>query len=596
MIYPVTFEEKTGFNKIRELVKTYCHYEPGKDIIDSLGFSNDFTVISSQISMVEEFRQILISGTDFPVEHYIDLSGTLTKAGIEGSWIEEEEVAGLRKALGSIRNVTNFFRKEEDNRFPNLKVLASEVKYFPVVTDRINNILNKNDRIKDNATPTLNRIRQEISVMHSRISSRLNRILKSAQEQGWIEEDVSLSVRNGRTVIPLLVTHKRKINGYIHDESSTGKTVYIEPAEIVEANNELRDLENEERREIIRILTEFTSFFRPYIPEFRSIHLFFATLDSIMARARFALYINALKPGLKPQPYIKWNSAVHPLLLLSFREAGKEQEIVPLDIRLDDKNRILLISGPNAGGKSVCLKTTGLLQYMLQCGFLVPVNEGSEFGVFDNIYIDIGDEQSIESDLSTYSSHLINMKYFLKNANDRTLILIDEFGTGTEPLLGGAIAEAVLGKLNNNFCFGIITTHYTNLKHFAASTDGIINGAMLFDNHFMQPLFKLDIGQPGSSFAFEIARKIGLSEEVLLKAQESVGQEHIDFDRHLKDVLRDKKYWESKRRQIKISEKNLLNWYRNMIMNFRIPKNLRKKFLPKQSKKQRKYLLLLIRK
>ncbi len=579
MIYPANFEEKTGFNKIRDIVKTYCQYEPGRHVIDELSFTHDPDELDLRISMVEEFRQMIISGTVFPAEHYVDLSNSLGKAAIEGNWIEEEDVAGLRNAFDSVRNIISFFKKDEENRFPALKVLARDIRHFPLVTDRINKILNKNGRIRDNATAVLQHTRQEISAVQSRISGKLQRLLKSAQVQGWADSDATLAVRNGRTVIPISATHKRKLSGYVHDESATGKTVYIEPAEIVEANNELRELENAERREIIRILVEFTSFIRPYIPELKLIHIFFAELDSVIARARFAMKINAIKPELKPLPYIKWRNAVHPLLLLSFRDAGKEREVVPLNICLDDKNRILLISGPNAGGKSVCLQTAGLLQYMLQCGFPVPVGEGSEFGIFNSIFIDIGDEQSIESDLSTYSSHLINMKYFLKNSNGNTLILIDEFGTGTEPLLGGAIAEAVLEKLNSTLCFGIITTHYTNLKHFAASAEGIINGAMLFDNHKMQPLFRLDIGQPGSSFAFEIARKIGLPEEVLIKAQESAGQDHIDFDRHLRNILRDKKYWESKRQQIRISEKRLAGLVEKYDLELHDTEKFKKKIL-----------------
>lgn len=590
MIYPLTFEEKTGFNKIRELVKTFCHYEPGKEKIASLKFLNDFEAINLQISMVEEMRQIFLEGTDLRIEHYVDLSGMLNKAAIDGNWIEVEEVSDLRKALDSSRVLISFFKKDESKRFPGLKSLASDLKYFPILIEQINKILGRNNRIKDNASPSLNRIRKDIDVLQSQISTKLNRILKSAQNQGWIDEDVSLSIRNGRTVIPLSVTHKRKISGYIHDESATGKTVYIEPAEIVEANNELRDLENEERREIIRILKEFTNFIRPYLPELGAIHDFFAEFDSLIARARFALNINAIKPEVKAFPLIKWFNAIHPLLLLSFREAGKDNEIVPQDIRLNEKNRILIISGPNAGGKSVCLQTAGLLQYMLQCGFLVPVEEGSEFGIFENIFIDIGDEQSIESDLSTYSSHLINMKFFLKNSNPNTLILIDEFGSGTEPLLGGAIAEAVLEKLNNKGSFGIITTHYTNLKHFAASADGIINGAMLFDNHRMLPIFKLDIGRPGSSFAFEIAQKIGLPEDILLKARESAGRENIDFDRHLRDVLRDKKYWENKRKQIKASEKQLAELVQKYDNELQDTEKLKKKILTEAKQKAEELL------
>ncbi len=557
MIYPANFEEKTGFNKIRNIVKTYCQYEPGKKAVDDLSFVDDFDLVELRISMVEEFRLLELSGKEFPVGHFIDLSVLLEKSRIEGAWMEEQDVAGLRKSLESVKSIISFFKKDTENHYPALKTLAKDLKYFPVINDRIELILNKNGRIKDSATSGLSRIRHAISSMESNISKKLNSILKYVQSQGWIEEEAGLAVRNGRPVIPVSAVYKRKIKGYIHDESSTGKTVYIEPAEIVEAGNELREMENEERREIIRILSAFTSFIRPYIPELFIAHEFFALLDSVRARAKFALEIKAIKPEICNKPFVKWIQAVHPLLFLSLRAAGKESEIVPLDIQINEKGRILLISGPNAGGKSVCLQTVGLLQYMFQCGFLLPVAEGSVFGIYEKIFIDIGDEQSIENDLSTYSSHLVNMKYFLRYADNKTLILIDEFGTGTEPMLGGAIAESVLERLNQYECYGVITTHYTNLKHYAASSEGIINGAMMFDNHKLQALFKLDIGSPGSSFAFEIARKIGLPEDVLTRAGDSVGQDHVDFDRHLKDILRDKKYWENKRQLIRISEKRL---------------------------------------
>lgn len=590
MIYPANFEEKSGFNKIREIVKTFCQYDPGREAVDALRFSDDFDEIGMRISMVEEYRQILISGTAFPVDHYVDLSVSLNKAKVEGTWMEEQEVAGLRKALEATRNVLSFFKKDSENRYPSLKLLAVDLKYFPLISDRINHILNKNGGIKDNASPELGRIRQELSTKEAEISRVLKRILKLAQSQGWIEEESSLAVRNGRPVIPVSAVHKRKIKGYVHDESSTGKTVYIEPAEAVEANNDLRELENGERREIIKILTVFTDFIRPYIPELIRAHEFFASLDSVKARARFAIDINAIKPAISKSPEVKWINALHPLLFLTFRSLGKRTEVVPLNITIDKKDRILLISGPNAGGKSVCLQTVGLLQYMFQCGFLIPVAEGSVFGIFENIFIDIGDEQSIENDLSTYSSHLMNMKFFLKNSSTGTLILIDEFGTGTEPMLGGAIAEAVLERLNSYGCMGVITTHYTNLKHFGASAEGIINGAMLFDNHLMRPLFKLEIGQPGSSFAFEIARKIGLPEDVLIRAQDSIGQDHIDFDRHLKDVLRDKNYWENKRQKIRISEKRLTDLVDKYDAEMKDTEKVRKKIIQETKQKAEEIL------
>jgi DNA mismatch repair protein MutS2 len=557
VIYPQNFESKIGFDRIRQITRNYCLFEPGRMLIDEIGMLTDPDKLNLRLDQTEEFRRILTNGIDFPIDHFIDISRLLSKARIEGTFLEEYEVFDLRRALDSVKAILNFLKNDDKNLYPALKIMAAEVKLFPMVTDRINNLLNKNGKIKDNASRELQNIRHELLSKQASISKRLSAILRKAQSEGWVEEDATLAIRNGRPVIPVLATNKRRIAGYIHDESGTGKTAYVEPAEIVEANNELRELENAERREIIRILILFTDFLRPYIEELIFAHSFLAEVDACRARAKFAVSLNACRPVLVRDPQILWEQALHPLLLLSFREAGKEGDVVPLDILLNLKERILLISGPNAGGKSVCLKTVVLLQYMFQCGFLVPVKESSKFGIFERFFIDIGDEQSIENDLSTYSSHLLNMKYFLRYADSNTLVLIDEFGTGTEPMIGGAIAESVLENLNASGSFGVITTHYTNLKHFAASADGIVNGAMLFDTEKIRPIFKLAIGRPGSSFAFEIARKIGLPEEILKKAQERVGQDHIDFDKHLRDIIRDKKYWENKRDRIRISEKRL---------------------------------------
>jgi DNA mismatch repair protein MutS2 len=370
-----------------------------------------------------------------------------------------------------------------------------------------------------------------------------------------VEKDVTPTMREGRLVIPVSPAFKRKVNGIVHDESATGKTVFIEPTQVVEANNRLRELEGEERREIMRILVEFTNFVRPHTDSIFASQYFLGQIDFLRAKALFAIEINAIKPRLDNYCQLEWAKAVHPLLLLSLKKQGKT--IVPLDITLNEKQRILLISGPNAGGKSVCLKTVVLLQYMLQCGLLVPIHDSSRAGIFERLFIDIGDEQSIENDLSTYSSHLMNMKFFIKNSNSKTLLLIDEFGTGTEPMIGGAIAEATLERFNRNLAFGVITTHYTNLKHFAEDAEGIVNGAMLYDRQHLQPLFQLSIGNPGSSFAVEIARKIGLPEDLIAEAAEKVGAEHLDYDKHLQDIVRDKRYWENKRQQIRLKEKKL---------------------------------------
>ncbi|HEX7584068.1 MAG TPA: endonuclease MutS2, partial [Prolixibacteraceae bacterium] len=410
-------------------------------------------------------------------------------------------------------------------------------------------------KIKDYASPELSQIRKELLSKQSGVSKRLQAILKKAQDDGLVEEDASVAMRDGRAVIPVASAFKRKLNGIVHDESSTGKTSYIEPAEVVELNNQIRELEYAEIREIVRILTTFSNDIRPYLPDLLLAYEFLGKIDFIRAKAIYAIDINGIKPYLENKCQLEWESAVHPLLMLALRRENRK--VVPLNITLTPKKHILLISGPNAGGKSVCLKTVGLLQYMLQCGLLIPVKESSATGIFDKLFIDIGDEQSIENDLSTYSSHLLNMKFFLKNSNEKTLVLIDEFGTGTEPMLGGAIAESILGQLNEMNTFGVITTHYTNLKHFASSSEGIENAAMMYDSAKMEPLFQLDIGKPGSSFAFEIARKIGLPEKILEDATEKIGKDHINFDKHLRDIVRDKRYWETKRQKIRKVEKSL---------------------------------------
>ena len=555
MIYPANFEEKIGFSRIRELIREQCLFEPGKELVDQLHLMHSAAAIGEQLDLVNELMQIQRSDQDFPVHHFHDSRKALKKAAIEGTHLETEEVDGLARSLESVRLIVRFFEGREEDKYPQLRRLSRSVKLYPYISDRIGKILDKHGQIRDNASPELMRIRREISAKQAAVTRQMSKLLKKAQSEGWAEEDIGATFRNGRPVIPVSASHKRSLGGLIHDESTTGKTVYIEPAEVVELTNEIREMEYAERREIIRILTAFTDDIRPYLSELEALHHFLAEIDSIRARALFAIRISAIRPQLLEVPGLEWRRAVHPLLLLTLQQSGRE--VVPLSIELCEEGRILLISGPNAGGKSVCLQTVGLLQYMLQCGLLVPVEEGSRFGVFSGIFIDIGDEQSIDNDLSTYSSHLLNMKHFLKNAASDTLVLIDEFGTGTEPMLGGAIAESILEYLNESRTYGVLTTHYTNLKHYAASADGIVNGAMLFDNHRMQPLYELQMGKPGSSFAFEIARKIGLPEEVLQKASEKVGQDHIDFDRHLRDILRDKKYWERKRQKIRQSEKRL---------------------------------------
>jgi len=555
LIYPDSFEKKVGFDRIRELLAEKCLGLLGKERCEKIYFSTKPEEIRLWIDQADEFKQLIETGEPFPLDSYFDLRQTLKKMHISGSHPELEQLFDLKRSLETVKSVNHYLSNIDNERFPRLKELGKYLKVFPAIHDRINRIMSAKGEIRDKASSELVHIRRTLVNKEKEVSGRIHSIIKQAKKSGLVGQEESLVVREGRLVIPVDAGKKRKINGVILDESATGKTAYIEPAEIVELNNEIRELGYAEKREIIRILIEFSDFLRPYIDDLNDSFNYLGLIDFIRAKALMAKSINGVKPLLSDNPGINWQNAVHPLLYLLFKNAGKK--VVPLNIGLTTDKRILVISGPNAGGKSVCLQTTGLLQYMLQCGLLVPMDKDSKAGIFNHLFIHMGDDQSIDNDLSTYSSHLVNMKYFTRHADEKTMILIDEFGTGTEPLLGGAIAESILAKLNETGTYGVVTTHYTNLKHFAASTDGIENGAMLFDNHLMEPLFRLEIGKPGSSFAFEIARKIGLPENILDEAQKKVGKEHIDFDKHLKDVVRDKRYWERKRDRIRISEKKL---------------------------------------
>ena len=557
MLYPENFENKIGFDKIRDMLKGGCLSNLGRMRVDKIRFSSKYSFIETLVNQVDEFKQIMLMEDDFPLNHFIDLTPALKKIKVLGTFLLTEELYNLKRSLETIRAILKFFKsRKEENKYPYLQKLADNVKLYPFIFDRIDSILTKQGEIKDNASPELNIIRKDIRSKEGAVSKRLHSILKDAQKSGIVDQDVTLSVRDGRATIPVDASNKRKIKGLILDESATGKTAYIEPTEIVELNNDIKELYYAERREIVKILTLFTDDIRPYIDDLYFTYEYMGTIDFIRSKALLANKLNGIKPIFNDRPMTQWKQAVHPLLYLSFKEESRT--VVPLDIELDSNNqRILLISGPNAGGKSVCLQTVGLLQYMFQCGLLVPMNENSEIGLYQNLFLNIGDDQSIENDLSTYSSYLLNMKNFLKSADSNTLILIDEFGSGTEPMLGGAIAEAILDSLNKKKAQGVITTHYTSLKHFASSTHGIENGAMLFDTAKIQPLFKLSIGEPGSSFAFEIARKIGLPEEILKNATDKIGKDHIDFDKNLKDILRDKRYWETKRESVRKAEKKL---------------------------------------
>ncbi len=559
MIYPQNFEQKIGFDQIRQLLKGKCLSTLGEERVDNMAFKTRYADINPQLDLTCELLAILQGDDDFPAQFFFDVRPALQRVKVEGLFLEEQELFDLRRSLETIRDIVKFLKVEDTEEegfvspYPHLCELAGNILVFPKLISRISSILNPYGQIKDNASPELARIRKDHAGTLNSISRILAGILRNAQSEGLVDKDVSPTLRDGRLVIPVAPAMKRKVRGIVHDESASGKTVFIEPEAVVEANNRVRELEIEERHEIIRILMEFTDELRPQIPDVLQSYEFLAEIDFIRAKALFAQQTGAIKPAFENKQWIDWGAAVHPLLQISLAKHNKK--VIPLDIELTKERRILLISGPNAGGKSVCLKTVGLLQYMLQCGLLIPLHEGSHAGVFNSIFIDIGDEQSIEDDLSTYSSHLLNMKNMMKQCDGKSLILIDEFGGGTEPQIGGAIAEAVLKRLNEKGTFGVITTHYQNLKHYADAHDGIVNGAMLYDRHLMQPLFLLQIGMPGSSFAVEIARKIGLPEEVIADASEIVGSDYINSDKYLQDIVRDKRYWQNKRQNIHQREK-----------------------------------------
>jgi DNA mismatch repair protein MutS2 len=561
MIYPKNFETKIGFDEIRTLLKAQCLSTLGKEKVDEMAFSDDAQTINEWLEQIREFRRIQQEAETFPLNYFFDVRESIARIRLENTHLEENELFDLRRSLETITQIVNFLNKnggDEENPeypYPALHRLAEDVLTFPAMIRRIDSILDKFGKIKDSATMTLAGIRHEIAQTEGSISRTLYTILHAAQRDGLVDKDVAPTMRDGRLVIPVAPGLKRRIKGIVHDESATGKTVFIEPTEVVEANNKVRELEAAERREIIRILTVFSDEVRPHVQEILDSYLFLAQIDLIRAKAELAQEMQAFEPQVKPEPYIDWIRAIHPLLQRSLSKQDKKA--IPLDIILTKEKRLLIISGPNAGGKSVCLKTVGLLQYMLQCGLSVPLGDRSTVGVFHHIMIDIGDEQSIADDLSTYSSHLLNMKNMMKQSDSRTLLLIDEFGGGTEPTIGGAIAEAVLKQFWQKQAFGVITTHYQNLKLFAEDHEGVVNGAMLYDRHQMQALFQLAIGQPGSSFAIEIARKTGIPEEVIKDASDIVGSDYIQSDKYLQDIVRDKRYWEGKRQTIHQHEKSL---------------------------------------
>ena len=555
MIYPANFEQKVGFDRLREQVASLCTIRGGEERLSAEKFSCDRREIERRLSLADEMRRLLLLERDFPNDDFVDTDSILAKLRIEGSFLEVEEVVRLRQALAAAGRIATFIAGRGEELYPELRHRSAGVEAFPEIIRAIDGIVDQHGKVRDNASAELQQIRRSIREREGQAAKRLQQVLTNAKSAGIVDADAVLSIRDGRAVIPVAAANKRKLQGFIHDESATGKTFYIEPVEVVEINNELKELEYAERREIVRILQAFTDGIRPEAERIAEVGDYLADLDMIRAKARWAIANGAGKPVVSTDDRLVLRNARHPLLEQTLRVQGKA--IVPLEMQLDKNSRILVISGPNAGGKSVCLKTTGIVQYMFQCGFLVTASEVSELPIFRNVMIDIGDEQSIDDDLSTYSSHLVNMKNMLGGASGQTLILIDEFGSGTEPVLGGAIAEAILDRLREKGCYGVITTHYANIKYYASNTEGVANGAMMFDVQNIRPLFKLEMGRPGSSFAIEIARKIGLPEEIIRDASEKAGSNHINIEKQLREIARDKHYWAQKRDRIRIADRKV---------------------------------------
>lgn len=553
MIYPDDFEIRLSFDRIREMIERKCVTMLAKEKLANMCFYDSFDKVKRVLSETFEMKTILMMEDDFPLGGYVDITYFLKKVKVEGSYLDTLELNQLTTGLKVAEELLKFFNSREPEKYPYLNRLTEGVVIIKEVINRIESIIDKYSKIKDSASPGLYSVRQQLRDKEGQVSRRLQTILRNAQSSGIVEEDAQITIRDGRAVVPVVAANKRKIKGFVHDESATGKTVYIEPIEVVELNNEIKELEYSERREIIKILIDFSDFIRPYASELLTAGDFIATIDFIKAKANIASEMNADMPILSHNVNIDLVNARHPLLEQTLKRDQKP--IVPLTLKLTPEKHILVISGPNAGGKSVCLKTVGLLQYMMQTGLLIPASPNSTMGIFEKIFIDIGDQQSIDNDLSTYSSHLTNMKNILKNAGNTSLVLIDEFGTGTEPAMGGAIAETILQKIEEKGVFGVITTHYSNIKYYASTAHGIINGAMSFDVQNIRPLFGLEIGKPGSSFAFEIARKTGLPEEIVKEAQTKIGSSQINIEKQLREIARDKRYWETKRDKIRVAEK-----------------------------------------
>lgn len=558
MIYPNNFEQKIGIDAIRQFIIEKCLCPIGEEQVMAMNFSTDYATIAKWLEQTGEFARILRNKEEFPTDFFLDVRDSLKRVEKDVTvWFSEEEISALMNSLQTIINIVAFFQNMKTDsgklEYPALASMADEIKVFPMLVEKANAILDKSCQVKDNASRRLADIRKDKAEAVKAITRNMQVATRDVQAAGLIGKDTQPSLRDGHMLIPVGAGNKRKIKGTVHGDSGSGKTVFIEPEAVAEASNRLRELESDERREVIKILIGFTDLVRPHIADLMHSYCFTGEIDFIRAKAAFAVRINGVKPTFEDKQQVEWVEAIHPLLNIQLRQQNKQA--FPLDIRLNEKDRLLIVSGANAGGKSLCLKTVVLLQYMLQCGLLIPVHESSRTGIFEHIFVDIGDGQSIENSLSTYTSHLTNMKFVVENCNGKTLILIDEFGSGTEPQIGGAIAETLLDRFNRNHSFGVITTHFQNLKHFAYNTDGIINGAMLYDTENMQPLYMLSIGNPGSSFAVEVARRIGLPEDIIIDSSTKIGEDFINMDNFLQSIARDKLHWEDKRKEVENANK-----------------------------------------
>ncbi|TVP52198.1 MAG: endonuclease MutS2 [Mongoliibacter sp.] len=541
MRYPDNLEDKINFTKIRELLVEECSSSLGADFVKKMSFSKDHNLVNKLLDQTEEFRKIIQSGEFFPASNFTNIHPFLEKAKIEGTFLYEDEFHEIKLSLSTLSSCIAFFLDHEEE-YPQLFQLLGLVNLNNDLLRAIERIIDEKGKIRNNASKELSLIRSQILYEENRLRKVLERIFREAKGKGFTPDDASITIRGGRMVIPVLAENKRKIKGFIHDESATGQTVFLEPAEVLDINNDLMDLAYMEKREIQRILTQLTDQLRPYIPELRRAFHFLGMVDFIRAKAKFAIKTTSNRPKIEKARQLNWAEARHPLLEFALKQQGKR--VIPLNISLDHNRRLLVISGPNAGGKSVTLKTVALIQYMLQCGLLIPVNEASICTLFDNFFIDIGDEQNIENDLSTYSSHLMSMKYFSQFADKKTILFIDEFGTGTEPLFGGAIAEGILLALNRSGAYGVVTTHYGNLKQVASKNQGLVNGAMRYDVDKLEPLYQLEIGKPGSSFALEIASKIGIPKDIIQYAKDNIGEERVKYDRMLTKLENEKSKYE----------------------------------------------------